>query len=1022
MQNIGFANNHFDSGYLSDVLTHNSTAVSGSELSVDNVMSTRMLEKHFKDKYHSLRNAYEYRIKQMKDLIETSCSGLFTDELLEEMKHDGTSSVFIPAHLIELFDKYLNDDREKYLHESIEKLTNYSLQYNIDQEIISTQTSKMNKMEAEIARGRRIEIEFEPMKEKISLIEKQYDELVESSEEENDTLKNAYYELQLDYERCEINYKKELEETYAKLEEKTKLYEELVYYNDNKCKDLDALEQSMEETVRDCVNLENVGKIEKNQLKITNDKLEKVTENYNSLKEVVNELKSNLRYFTDELQRSKIIIDTKTEEEKVNRERVGLLMSQVEQMLSQEASESNSAIVAMHDKLKQLRHKLSLELQREKRISYSLQEEVTSLRAFKDDRLKELRLHSEEETIIKTNLSNEIQKNANLQLKFQEITSKLSEYKSKLLDAELKLKNSLDRNSFLERLKLEEIKLVEDRAKLMNNVREADYEKNIYNNNQLRHSYNGYPSDHFRTQTFSGIHELALKSSQELFEKEKKHIQIQHESIINNLKLQYDTKNIENDQNILKIEVMQKCLEDASINIDSLKKIAREARDKSIIQKQIIEQTSIFSNDNNEYELNIQKLNDQIDLLKNEIKEIKINSVNLEKMNYNVISQLDKKNKEIEILNKRNESMVADIEQCAVMELEIKHLKDVLKQCQEQAMKDQTADANNLMLMQNKLQSLMKVYEDKSSDITLSEEYEEERIKYITKIESLENIINENKNENDILSKQLISNKNEIDQLRNNVESNNASINNQSFNPTISILNEQLSSHQMVLNGVISGLATCKIITEENAQNINLLLTNNSLDPNKKGSSIYFMAEDIVLESGNKFINKLNDLTLQIESLQLNSKNDNNSDNLSNLNSTIFNEKSIDGNDTEQSYDMLLDISKLDPDTNEVYILKNKMEEMNKIHLLELTNLKKDKKLIEFNLRKSLEEELIKCRSDELKRTNTLNLKLKAEQHKRQQLQLKIIELEQVHNIKIKDYEKKITLLQMERDSLKAKI
>jgi hypothetical protein len=1030
MQSIGIANNQVDGGYLSDVLTHNSTAVSGSELSVDNVMSSRILEKQFKHKYHSLRNAYEYRINQMKDVIESSCAGLFTDELLEEMKHDGTSSVFIPAHLIELFDKYLNDDREKYLHGSIEKLTNYSLQYNIDQEIISTQTSKMNKMEAEIARGRRIEVEFEPMKEKLSLIEKQYDELVERSEEEHETLKNAHYELQLDYERCEINYKTELEETYTKLEEKTTLYEELIYYNDNKCKDLDALKQSLEETVRDFVNLENVGKIEKNQLKISNDKLEKVTENYDSLKEVVNELKSNLRYITDELQRSKVIIDTKTEEEKVNRERVALLMSQVEGMLTQESSESNSAIVSMHDKLKQLRHKLSLELQREKRISHSLQEEVTSLRAFKEDRLKELRLHSEEETIIKSNLSNEIQKNSSLQLKIQQLTSRLTEFKSNVLDAELKLKNSLDRNSLLERLKWEEIKLVEDRAKLMNTVREADYEKNIYNSNQLRHSYNGLPSDHIRTQTFSGIHEVALKSSQELFEKEKKHIQTQHEIIINNLKLQYDTKLIENDQNILKIEVMQKCLEDASINIDSLKTIAREARDKSVIQKQIIDQTAIISNDNNEYEINIKKLNDELsyqinqnDLLKNEIKELKLNSVDLENLNYNIISQLDKKDKEIENLNKRNECMLADIEQCAIMEVEIKHLKDVLGQCQEQAIKDQAADANNLMLMQNKLHSLMKVYEDKSSDITLSEEYEEERKTYIIKIESLENIIhenkysiNENKKENDILSKQLISTKNEIDQLRHNVESNH--INNQSFSPTISVLNEQLSTHQMVLNGVISGLATSKIITEEKSQNINLLLTNKSKDPDKKGSSIYFMAENIILESGNIFLNKLNDLSLQIESIQLNSNKDNNSNNLSNLNSTIFNEKSIGENDSEHSYDMLLDISKLDPDTN---ILKNKMEEMNKMHLLELTNLKKDKKLIEFNLRKSLEDELIKCRSDELKRTNTLNLKLKAEQHKRQQLQLKITEIEQVYNIKIKDYEKKIIILQIERDSLKAK-
>jgi exonuclease VII large subunit len=102
-------------GYISDVPTYHSAA--SSEISADLITSTKILENHFKEKYQTLRKAYEQRIKQFSETISNLCNSVYNDELLQQLKNDKTSSLFIPSHLTEIIDHHLSNEREKFLQE-----------------------------------------------------------------------------------------------------------------------------------------------------------------------------------------------------------------------------------------------------------------------------------------------------------------------------------------------------------------------------------------------------------------------------------------------------------------------------------------------------------------------------------------------------------------------------------------------------------------------------------------------------------------------------------------------------------------------------------------------------------------------------------------------------------------------------------------------------------------------------------------------------------------------------------------
>jgi hypothetical protein len=74
-----------DDEYLSDVPSQSSSQNGGQSEMSDVVVSTQAIERMFKDKYRSLRNAYEQRIRQLSTVVTDACAGLYGDELLEEL-------------------------------------------------------------------------------------------------------------------------------------------------------------------------------------------------------------------------------------------------------------------------------------------------------------------------------------------------------------------------------------------------------------------------------------------------------------------------------------------------------------------------------------------------------------------------------------------------------------------------------------------------------------------------------------------------------------------------------------------------------------------------------------------------------------------------------------------------------------------------------------------------------------------------------------------------------------------------
>ena len=90
-------------GYLSDVPTQRSAS---PDVSHDLIASTKALEQHFKEKYSVLRHAYEDRIKRMSDVINLTCKTLLSDEIIQEMKQDRASSIFVVSHADEIIDRH----------------------------------------------------------------------------------------------------------------------------------------------------------------------------------------------------------------------------------------------------------------------------------------------------------------------------------------------------------------------------------------------------------------------------------------------------------------------------------------------------------------------------------------------------------------------------------------------------------------------------------------------------------------------------------------------------------------------------------------------------------------------------------------------------------------------------------------------------------------------------------------------------------------------------------------------------
>ena len=351
----------------------------------DVVVSTQAIERMFKDKYRSLRNAYEQRIRQLSTVVTDACAGLYGDELLEELKSDKASSIFIPAHLSEIMDKHLENERENFIHQIVSKMSNLEVDLLKNQEIISAQSSKIKRMELELVSNKRVQMALDPLNEKLAKREQEYKNLESQSSSRIESLSSANLVLEEKVEELIQKLAAATDDSRVKADECDRLQSLLK----EKTSSAKALETSFEETAYSLAILENSEQQERMLRKDMKEQLKKVMEERDLCNAQVYELSSQLRYRNEENQRLQVVLTSKIDEEAKSKERLGALMSQVESMLAQEAAESNAAILAVHDRMKQFRHRLKLELQREKRVSEACQDELLQLRAYKEDKIRE---------------------------------------------------------------------------------------------------------------------------------------------------------------------------------------------------------------------------------------------------------------------------------------------------------------------------------------------------------------------------------------------------------------------------------------------------------------------------------------------------------------------------------------------------------------------------------------------------------------------------------------------------------
>lgn len=576
-------------GYISDVPTQYSNG--NSEISNDLVESTRILEKHFKDKYMILRSAYDKRIRKLTEVVKEACSEVLADELIVEMKHDKASSSFIPAYLAETIERHLDGEREKFIHQMMSKVSALEAELTKSLQKNDAQNRMIKASQQSLEQGKKSEKSYHAIKEAMLSMESQYKQQLDEANKLIVELKDRNSMLEKSHKDMEIKVKKA--EAYA--EDITNECQRLSNVNREKDHEINVLEQSFEHSSRELAIIEGMDKQERLIKKNMQEQLATISNQKNELLAEVQELRGKFRTTSDELQRVKVQLKTKTEEEQASQQKISTLMNQVETILAQEANESNAAIAAVHEKMKIFRNKMTTELQREKRLSVALQEELNKFKQLHDDTVREHRRLVENESQIRDKIFNEQKISSTLQMELQDTQKVITELKLKISEIEARAKQAEDKLVEKEKSKAAEMELLEQKAfikakkeyeeetKLIEQKTSAyrlHYENELGKmQNQLRHSYTfGSMTD------FANTSESSFKQIIDKWAEDKSKLKEQHAMELEQLR-----SKITSDFND-RVKLLQVRLMEASSNIEKLKDMVQESRAVNQNQQSVIEQ------------------------------------------------------------------------------------------------------------------------------------------------------------------------------------------------------------------------------------------------------------------------------------------------------------------------------------------------------------------------------------------------------------------------------------------------
>eukprot|EP01038_Epipyxis_sp_PR26KG_P005306 gene5306-7370_t len=444
--------NHFGDGYISDVPTQHSNG-SNSDVSYDFINSTKVLERHFRDKYQVLKSAYERRISQFSQTVEQVFEKILNDDILHEMRGDATSLQYIPSHIAEIVTDHLNGEREKYVQLLIQKSSGFEFEYTKEKDINIFLKRKLENQEKQIIQGNKAQDSLVILSKKLLDLEQQYNTTTSENDEEIQQLKTLNHKLKVNENALKSKLEKSIQEIVDKTNDNDALQKLIAEKNHQK----EILENINEQITRELNVFENSEKQETQIKRELNDKIRVLSDERNQLQQELILLKTKNEYLIGELKRSAEYQDKKSEEEKLNKDKMESVMMQLEQVLQQEANESNQAILSVHEKMKEFRGKMLAELQKEKRFSTTLQDELNKMKSLRDG-------HDQEQCSL-------------LRIQIQEVTSHLTEHQLRNMEATANIKQLTDKIYQLEKSHPYEISLKEERIRV-ELKKEYDEEKN----------------------------------------------------------------------------------------------------------------------------------------------------------------------------------------------------------------------------------------------------------------------------------------------------------------------------------------------------------------------------------------------------------------------------------------------------------------------------------------------------------------------------------------------------------------
>jgi hypothetical protein len=172
-------------GYLSDVqsLHHTDSTYhyENTEASSDLIETTKFLDKQFQQRYKILKTAYEDRIQQLSLTLEETCNHIASNEIIESLKEDPDSSIFVPNFIQDILYSHLKSDREKYILDILNYQAELKHSLHNQKQICEEQNETILSLQEEVDRGKEAEEVISSMKKQLQTLNEHYQQLSEQA-------------------------------------------------------------------------------------------------------------------------------------------------------------------------------------------------------------------------------------------------------------------------------------------------------------------------------------------------------------------------------------------------------------------------------------------------------------------------------------------------------------------------------------------------------------------------------------------------------------------------------------------------------------------------------------------------------------------------------------------------------------------------------------------------------------------------------------------------------------------------